>query len=163
MIRIAALLLFVLAALYLLLPSPQFPKVPPDSVQSAEPADTESIYRRAYFTSLSRQELVDYYFGKFGGWGIRLVHPPEEAQTLIRDQTRSSWLEEIVHPGRESVYINAFVPTLPTDQINIDGVHYLNKVTVRYQPSSPLPRLTVLVMVSIVIYFMAREYDVVKV
>lgn len=150
------------AAWYLLLPSPSFPDAPPNSLQSNEPADTESIYRRAYFTNLSRDELISFYKKQFGNWSIEQVLPPEDAQTLIRDQTRSSYLEELVHPARESLYVNAFVPTLPTDEINISGQHYLNKVTIRYVPSDTIARLTGLLLAAMVIYFLAYEYGVVK-
>ena len=89
----------------------------------------------------------------------RLDLPPEGAYSLIRDQTRSSYLEQIVHPWRESLYINVFVPTKPTEQINIQNVHYLNKVTIHYLPSHPIPRLTVLLLTGIVLMWLAKEYS----
>lgn len=143
---------------YLLLPSPAFPPPPPGSLQSQEPADTESIYRRAYFTNLSRQEIMDFYEKQFfGPIQYRLNYPPEEAYTHIRDQTQSSFLEEIIHPLRESLFVNGFVPTKPTEQINRNGVHYLNRVTVRYVPSHPVTRLTVLLLITIAISWLIKR------
>lgn len=148
----------ILTVVYLLWPSPAFPPPPPGSIQSHDPGDTESVYRKAYYSNLTRSEVEDFYFQQFGGWGYRQILPPEEAQTLVRDQTRSSYLEEMVHPWRESLYVNAFVPTLPKDEINIGEVKYLNKVTVRYIPSHPISRLTVLLMTIIVAYLLTKEY-----
>lgn len=153
------IIIAILLSIYLLLPSPKFPDAPPGSLQSNEPADTESIYRRAYYTNLTRPEIMAYYEAAFGTLPqFRLNHPPEDATSLIRDQTRSSFLEEIVHPLRESFYINGFVPTLPTEQINIHKIHYLNKVTVRYVPSHPVTRLTVLLMLLVVGRRLVAEY-----
>lgn len=149
--------LLVLIGIYLVLPSPRFPAPPPGSLTSIEPADTESVYRRAYFTNLSRAEILDYYSRVFFVPGqFRLNYPPEEAFSLVRDQTRSSFLEEIVHMGRESLYVNGFEPTLPTEQINRDGIHYRNKVTVRYVPSHPVTRLTVLGLVCVSCYLVVK-------
>lgn len=140
---------------YLVLPSPGFPAFPPDVLTSAEPADTESIYRQAFFSNYSRAEIMAYFSRQtrirwlpFGQ--IRLNHPPEEAYTLIRDQTPSSWLEELTLPWRETLYINGFYPTKPTEQINRNGVHYENKITLHYFPNHPLSRLTVLGLTLIV-------------
>ncbi len=151
-------LLLLLFTVYLLWPSPKFPNAPRGSIQSQLPGDTESIYRKAYYSNLTRSEVEDFYYQQFGRWGIRQILPPEEAQTLVRDQTRSSYLEEIIHPGRESIYINAFVPILPNEEININGIKYLNKITVRYIPSHPVSRLTVLLMTMGVVYFVIKEY-----
>lgn len=158
-------LFIIVTSVYLLLPSPRFPVPPPGALQSIEPADTESIYRRSYYTDYSRSEILAYYKQQFSRssvnfplFQIRLNYPPEEAQTLIRDQTRSSWLEEIVHPGRESLYVNGFYPTKPTEQINLNGVHYGNKITLKMVPSHPITRLTVLLMAGLLFVSLVREY-----
>ncbi len=156
--KILVTIILILAVGYLLWPSPQFPDPPPGSIQSTEPGDTESIYRRAYYTNLSREEIMAYYYQQFGGWGLRIILPPEEAQAVIRDQTKSSYLEEVVHPGRELLYINAFVSQLPKDQININTVHYLNKVTVRMVPSHPVARFTLLLLVAGASWLLFKEY-----
>ncbi len=160
------MLLILVTAVYLALPSPAFPPPPPNSLQSDEPADTESVYRRAYYTDYSRSEIMAYYkkqfqsspLGRLPLLQIRLNYPPEDAFTYIRDQTQSSWLEELVHPGRESIFINGFYPTKPTEQININGVHYLNKITVHYYPSRAVSRLTVLALTVIAVIWLKKEY-----
>jgi hypothetical protein len=152
--------MLIFTVYYLLIPSPSFPSPPQGALRSDEPGDMESIYRRAYFTDYSRSEILDYYRRAFylPYFQILLNYPPEDAYSLIRDQTKSSWLQEIVHPWRESLYINGFYPTKPTEQINIDGVHYLNKITVRYVPSNPVTRLTVLGLALVAGYWLIKEY-----
>ncbi len=156
---IKKLILLVFISIYLALPPSKFPDVPPGSIQSNEPADTETIYRRAYYTNLTRQEIMEYYDRNFKNLiQYRLNLPPEDGASVIRDQTRSSFLEQIVHPWKSSLYINTFVPTKPTEQININKIHYLNKVTLRLVPSHPVSGLTVLLLTAIGFYWLMREY-----
>lgn len=153
------LLLFY--TVYILLPSPSFPPPPPNSLQSSEPADTESIYRRSYFTNMSREELVDYYRTTFDRPfypSIKLNHPPEFAADYIRDQARSSYLEEVVHPFRESLYINGYTPTDPRYQINRNGVHYATRATIRYVPSSAISRLTALGLLLVGSFYLLKQF-----
>lgn len=147
---------------YLALPNLKFPSPPDDSLQSDEPADTESNLRRAYFTNLTREEVMLHYEGQFTKSTLfnltlptyRLNYPPEEAKMLIRDQTRSTFLEEIVHPFRESVFVNGFEPKDPKDAILIGGRDWRQKIIIRYVPSNILVRLilgiTALVLVVLV-------------
>ena len=156
---ILSIIFLISSIYYLIYPSPSFPPPPPDPLQSADPGDTETIYRRAYYTNLTRQEIMEYYDKNFPDLvQYRLNLPPENSQTLIRDQTKSSFLEQIVHPWKSSLYINAFVPTKPTEQININKVHYLNKVTLRFISSHSISRLTVLLLTTIGFYWLTREY-----
>ncbi|OGM31253.1 hypothetical protein A2630_04490 [Candidatus Woesebacteria bacterium RIFCSPHIGHO2_01_FULL_44_10] len=130
---------------YLALPSPAFPTPPPDSVQSQELGDSEDLTRRrAYFTNYTRQEVLNHYQNQFGPIpSFRLNYPPEESQTLIRDQTRSTFLEEIVHPLRESIFVNGFEPTDPKDDVWYKGVDYRQKIIIKYAPSNVFVRLGV--------------------
>src|SRR3989344_444777 len=102
------LIFSVLFLIYLSLPEPGFPVGLWDFNQSEQPADRETTLRRGYYTSITREQLMSHYSKEFN-WGIRLNYPPEEAQTLIRDQTKSSFLEEIVHPMRESFFISGYM------------------------------------------------------
>lgn len=145
---------------YISLPTPGFPSDPPNTLPSTEPADIESIYRRSFYTQLSRSELMAYYDQNFQP-NIKLNHPPEESGRLIRDQTRSSWLEEILHPGKDSLYINGFYPIKSADQINIAGTRYVAKITVRYIPSEIITRLTVLGLITIALIWLLHEYELV--
>mgnify|MGYP000112008000 CR=1 FL=1 len=140
-----ASLFFLGLLVYVIPPSPEFPAPPPDALQSREPADNETPLRRAYFTNLTRGEVMTYYLKELK-WGIRLNYPPEESKTLIRDQTRSTFLEEIVHPFRESVYINGFEPKEAKDAIVIGDKPWRQKIIVRYVPSSVWVRVLVVVL-----------------
>ncbi len=138
--------------LYLVSPSPAFPSAPPGSLTSREPGDTKNPNISAYFTNSSRDEIINFYksqFDKSAWFNLPLPterlrdYPPEESLFRIREQTRSTYLEELVHPLRESIYINGFEPTDPKDAINIDGSHFINKVTIRVYPSKPLSRVLI--------------------
>lgn len=146
--------LFILFSLvffiYLSLPNFGFPNPPPGSLQSGEPADTETPLRRAYFTDFTRSEVLSWYKNQMQRsslFGLPLPtyllnYPPEDAQTIIRDQTRSTFLEEIVHPMRESVYVNGFEPTSPKDAVVINGINFRQKIIVKIVPSSVWVRLS---------------------
>lgn len=149
---ILALLVF-----YLSLPTPDFPDPPPGAFQSIEEADSESPFRRAYFTDLNRQEVLEWYQNQMGV-SYRLNYPPEDAQTLIRDQTRSVYLEEIVHPLRESVYVNGFIPKEAKDDIWYKGTHYYQKITVKYSTSSLFIRVLIVTVWWLVVILVTREW-----
>ena len=152
------LVFFLVAACYLLYPVPGFPNSPAGSLISTEPGDTESIYRRAFYTNLTRAEIIDYYKFQWRRPFVRLILPPEDAATVIRDQTRSSWLEELVHPGKNSLYVNGFYPTKPTEQFNYEEQLWNGKITVRLVPSKLPTRLTVLALVALSSFILVKEY-----
>jgi len=145
--------------MYLLLPNPDFPEKLPESIQSFEPADIETAFRRGYYTDFIREEVMNYYlqqikyvtpFGKYMPT-YSLNYPPEEAQVLIRDQARSTFLEELVHPFRESFFINGFEPKLDKDKIFVSDKSWRQKIIVRYAPSMAIFRvLAGLLIVSII-------------
>ena len=159
---ISSVLLFV----YVNLPNPEFPEPPTDSLRSKDPADSETSLRRAYFTNLTREEVINHYKKEFNkGFNIytpRLNYPPEESQTIIRDQTMSTFLEEIVHPLRESIYINGFEPKLKKDTIIIEGRNWRQKIIIRYVPSSIWIRFLVLGLTLATTFVLVREYSYVK-
>ncbi len=147
-VKIVYILISFVFLTYLLLPQPQFPPPPPNSLQSNEPADTETPLRRAYYSDLDRASVLKHYqdyMQKLGPFDLhfltfRLNYPPEEAQILIRDQTRSTFLEEIVHPMRESLFVNGFEPKHAKDAIYINGKKWNQKVTVKMVYSNLLIR-----------------------
>lgn len=141
------LLIFLL---YLAIPAPKFPSQPPDSVQSLESGDVETPSRRGYFTNYDRGEVLAHYENqmKIEVLGIELPHyrlnyPPEDAQWLIRDQTKSTFLEEIVHPFRESLFVNGFESDDPQYAVSYRGVQFRQHITVRYSSSNLFVRVLV--------------------
>jgi len=144
-LRIIIVLIFSLLFIYALLPNPKFPDPPPGALQSKERGDSEDLsVRRAYFTNMTREEVMKYYQNEFKGY--RLNYPPEEAATIIRDQTRSTFLEEIVHPFRESFYVNGFEPKSAKDAIEIEGLPWRQKITVKYVSSRIYVRSFVIIL-----------------
>jgi hypothetical protein len=159
-------LVFSLALLcYLALPAPSMPAPLPDSVKSDEPADLESPFRVGFYTDLTREEVISYYKSQFSYsplLGIefpsfRLNYPPEEAQTLIRDQTASTFLEELAHPGRESLYINGYEPKVDQNPVVAVGRPWKQKVIIRYVRSVSFVRLAVGVLALMVLYMLIIE------
>lgn len=131
---------------YLALPGYSFPKPPPDSIQSNEPADLESPSRRGYFTNYSRDEVLSWYekqFDRSSFLNIKIPtllfnYPPENAQEIIRDQTGSTYLQEFVHPFRESIYINGneTPKDIDRDLYYVDGKSWYQKIIVKNVPSN---------------------------
>jgi hypothetical protein len=151
----------ILLLIYVYPESPDFPKQLPDSVQSFEPADVETELRRGYYTNLTRGEVIEHYKKEFNkGFTIftpRLNYPPEEAQTIIRDQTKSTFLEEIVHPFRESIYINGFEPKEKQYAQFYEGIEYRQKVIVRYIPTSQSLRISLSLATGLVLYLILES------
>ncbi len=163
-------ILFIITSLvlivYILLPNPDFPSFLPGSLQSVEPADVETTLRRAYYTDLTRQEVMNHYTEQFNKSSVlnlplptyRLNYPPEDSQSLIRDQTKSTFLEEIVHPFRESLYINGFEPTQANQVIIVDGKQWRQKVIVRYVSSNPAVRVVVFLVTIVLIAVLVNKW-----
>lgn len=155
----------VVFIIYLLLPAPNLPPVPPNSVQSPQPADTAFPLRPAYFTNLERQQVISYYKNFFSRspflniylFTYKLNYPPEESSFLVRPHIQSSYLEEIIHPFRESIFINGFYPTRPQDDIWHDGKHFKGKVTIKYTSSSFLARVALGILTLYMAFAVTRE------
>lgn len=162
--KIIFFLISILLFVYVSLPNPEFPSPPPGSLQSTEPADTETPLRRAYFTNLNRQEVIEHYkkeFNKsFKYFTPRLNYPPEESQTIIRDQTRSTYLEEIVHPLRESLFINGFEPKSEKDTIIIENKVWQQKIIVRLVASALMIRYLIIALTIVSSLLLVREYRI---
>jgi len=157
-VRTFFLISIAVGILYIVYPTPVPPPPPPNSLISQEPADTESMYRKSFFTNLSREEIMKYYKNAMGPMTKSLIIPPEESFSVIRDQTRTSWLEELVHIGKDSLYINGYYPTKPTEQIYRNDTKYVAKITIRYIPSSLTTRLTVFALAVISAIIISKEY-----
>lgn len=150
-----SIMVFVPIFGYVTKPDYAFPSPPPGSVESSEPADTETPTRRAYFTDYTREEVMKHYAMQLtNSPTLRLNYPPEDAQTLIRDQTRSTFLEELVHPLRQSLYINGFEPKIAKDDIWYKGTHYRQKLIVRSVTSPIWARVGITTLIAILSYFL---------
>jgi hypothetical protein len=149
--------------IYLLLPLSNFPDRQDGSLQSSEPADIETQLRRGYYANSDRESVINYYQNEFGKtrlfgrelnlFSIRLNYPPEESQTLIRDQNRSTYLEEIVHPFRQSLFISGFEPKYDKDRIVVDGTNYQQKLVIKLVVSNVFTRVLIGMLSMVLLYF----------
>lgn len=151
------LVVWLIGLIYLVIPSASLPALP-NSYKSNEPGDTVEISGvSAYYTNLSRQEVIDFYRGYFSQsrflklplWAILLNHPPEYISTAIRDTVSSTFLYELVHPFRDSLIINGWNPEEDRRYKENDKVIYIGKkvfkqkITLRYLPSNIIFRVTI--------------------
>lgn len=150
-------ILSLLFLFYIALPTPAFPEPLDDALRSKEPADLETPLRKGYFTNATREEVMLHYKNQFK-WGYRLNYPPEESQTIIRDQTHSTFLEEIVHPFRESIYISGYEPKDINMGLTVEGLSWRQKVIVKYVPSSLIIRIIVCLLIVISWPVVIREW-----
>lgn len=136
---------------YLLIPTPTLKDLP-NSVKSNEPGDTVQLKNvSAYYTNLSRTEVMNFYMATYTGpIMIRLNHPPELSKTIIKDTIQSYYLEEFYLPLKESLYVNGFewendVFTKPEKKIKnkliFEGKEYRSKITLKTIPTSLPKRL----------------------
>jgi hypothetical protein len=146
--------------IYLCLPIPEIPPLP-DSLKSTEPGDTVEIPGvSAFYTDISRGEVVGFYQKAFSRSSflnlplpvIVLNHPPEYGKQAIRATTETTFLYELVHPFRDSFFINGWDPAEhpeykkakdPTQVIKKNGRFYQRKITLRLVTSSLWARILV--------------------
>lgn len=152
--KIFLLFVFLLGVIYLSIPTPTLPELR-DSGRSDEPGDTtQHPDQKGFYSNLTRQEVLSDIQSqsnlKLLGYTIpsyRLNYPPEEAGTLVRDQLRSNYLEEIVYPLRNSIFVNGWEPknaprngsqsAAKFSELFLHGTPYNDKITLR-PVSSPL-------------------------
>ena len=174
--RKALLVLFIAGSLiflmYLVLPGPGsvyvFPDLP-DSSRSKLSGDTVEIPNiNAYFSDNYRNYVVPYYQENYQGFTLfpfkplRLNYPPEFAFTAIKDQTQSTYLEELTYPFRDSLFINGLEPLdefgesryIGATPFEVDGEKHATKVTLRYYPSSLWTRLIMWAGIVVSVYFL---------
>ncbi len=154
-----ALVLYVFGVYYLTRPLPGVPDLA-NSARSDEPGDTwQNPDQKAFYTNRdNRQDILGELQNKFSLSGLakflsyRLNYRPEEAQELVRDQLKSYYLEEVVHPLRESLFINVLDPAKSPliddvdraqQRMYLHGQFYPIKVTMRPVYSSLASRLLV--------------------
>ncbi len=127
-----------------------------------------SPHTTSYFSNDFREEIVTFYRKSYQQGSklpfppLKLNYPPELAFSLIKDQTKSTYLEEFVYPLRDSIYINGFEPFLKNGQKRYEGAKifevlgeiYLTKTTVRFYPSPIWIRIIVWFGIVISCYFL---------
>ncbi|MBN1263306.1 MAG: hypothetical protein JW991_03025 [Candidatus Pacebacteria bacterium] len=151
---------YLIGLVYLCLPLGEMPALP-DSLKSKEPGDTVEIPGvSAYYTNLSRYEVLEFYRQNFsrsrlGNLPLPVVvlnHPPEYTREAIRDTVDSTFLYELVHPGRDSLFINGWDPAEDpkfkknknlSQVLKEDNRFWERKVTLRLFSSGTILRLII--------------------
>lgn len=185
MIKIVLAALFLTGFAYLLLPGPtsisQFPKLP-GSVKSQETGDTIQIPNvAAYFSDHRRGSIIPFYRAAFRDSycksyflglpnplcfipPVHLNHPPEEAFLYIRDQQKSTYLEQFTYPFRESFFVNGYEPydsegrpfNWESVPLLVDGTIYQTKTNLRLYTNSVYARVLVYLAIWFLGYLMYK-------
>lgn len=158
------LAIFILGIVYLLLPSPHYPDLT-NSTRSDEEGDTwQHPDQKGFYTNTDRKnalaELQSKFTLKIGQFTLpsyRLNYRPEDTAQLVREQIQSSYLEEIIYPFRESLFVNGFEPMNYPPYSNLDDMNkpklyfknipYYSKVTLRPVNSAVWARIFVWLLV----------------
>lgn len=158
---------------YVLLPSPAIPELP-NSVASGEPDTRDVENLDAYYNNMTREQVIEFYKNSYNKTdsGIRLPtyvlnHPPEYARQRVRDELFSWYLEEVVHPFRESLYVSGWTPALAQlsqkwkqTPLEKNGQYYFQKTTIRSYPTTAVSRFLVYGLTTaavLAMYFIARN------
>lgn len=143
----------------------------PDSAKSTLSGDTIQIPNVAgYFSNHYREFVIPFYLVNY--WQktllpfppLRLNHPPEYSWIAIKKHTDSTFLEELVYPLRDSLYVNGFEPFYSDNtpkfwgstQFEVGGEGWFTKTTLRLYPSKLVVRLLVWMMVTVSIYWLFK-------
>lgn len=130
----------------------------PDSHKSTLEGDTIQIPNvSAYFSNNYRDFIVPFYSQNYQEKThfflppLRLNHPPEYSWIAIKRHTDSTYLEELIYPLRDSLYVNGLEPFNPdkspkfwgSTRFNEGGNLWDTKTTLRFYPSSIWARFLV--------------------
>ncbi len=142
-----------LLLIYMMWPGPssinQFNALP-DSEKSTLEGDTIQVPEvAAYFSNNFRNFAVPFYSDDYQNLvklpfpPLKLNHPPEYSWTAIKRHTDSTYLEELIYPLRNSLYVNGFEPFYPEGEAKFWGATkfevgenaWFTKTTLRFYPS----------------------------
>lgn len=170
--KILFVLFSILLLVYLIWPSPfsvtEFNPLP-NSVKSTLDGDTVQVPNvSAFFANTFRTENVSFYkknyqqLSNFFFPPLKLNHPPEYAFTAVKKYTDSTYLEELVYPLRDSLYVNGFEPFYEDGQPRFWGAtkfsvgdnSWLTKITLRFYPSPLWSRVVVWFGISVSVFLL---------
>ncbi len=143
----------------------------PSSDKSTLEGDTIQIPNvAAYFSDNYRKYVVDYYQknyqqnSHFPFPPMRLNHPPEYSWNVIKKHTDSTYLEELVYPLRDSLYVNGlevfYEDGTPkfwgSTKFEIGANNWYTKTTLRFYPSKTTVRIFVWIGIISSVYLLAK-------
>lgn len=151
----------ILLLIYMIWPGPNkisdF-KPLPNSTKSKLEGDTIQIPNVAgYFSDNFREFVVPFYLKNYQKLSylpfppLKLNRPPEYSWIAIKRHTDSTYIEELVYPLRDSLYVNGFEPFYSdgnpkfwgATKFEVDGQSWFTKTTLRFYPSNPFVRIVV--------------------
>ncbi len=164
----------VLLFVYMLWPGPSkisdFKSLP-SSYKSTLEGDTVQIPNVAgYFSNNFRGFVVPFYLKDYQSVShfpfppLRLNRPPEYSWIAIKKHTDSTYIEELVYPLRDSLYVNGFEPFYSdgkpkfwgSTMFPISGQNWFTKTTIRFYPSGLIVRLVVWFGITASIYLLFK-------
>lgn len=160
--------------IYMLWPGPakisDFPALP-ESFKSQLEGDTVQIPNvSAFFSNNFRDFAIPFYLGNYQNLTklpfppLRLNYPPEFSWTAIKKHTDSTYLEELIYPLRDSLYVNGFEPFYADGQpkywgattFEEGGQSFFTKTTLRFYPSPFWARIITWFGILLSTYFLFR-------
>jgi len=151
-----------------------FPALP-QSAKSTLSGDTVQLPNLvAYFSNNYRKYVIAYYKLSYQGQTklpfspLRLNYPPEDAYIYIKDQTQSTYLEELTYPLRDSLFINGLEPFDETTKeeryagatkFMESGQPWETKVIMRYYPSNCFSRVTIWFTIVVALYLVSKLFS----
>lgn len=164
----------VLLFIYMMWPGPtkisDF-KPLPDSVKSTLEGDTIQIPNVAgYFSDNFREFVAPFYVTDY--WSLtklpfppfRLNYAPEFSWIAIKKHTDSTYLEELVYPLRNSLYVNGLEPFYSdgepkfwgSTKFEVEGKSLFTKTTIRFYPSSFWVRFLVWAGITLSVFWLYK-------
>lgn len=168
------IILSLLLLVYMIWPGPSkisdFPPLPSSDKSKLE-GDTIQIPNvAAYFSDNFRDFVVPFYSKAYFRKTLlpfpplRLNYPPEFSWIAIKKHTDSTYLEELLYPLRDSLYVNGFEPFEPSGQprwwgatkFEVLGNTWYTKTTLRFYPSPLIARLLVWFGITVSIFLIYK-------
>lgn len=137
------------------------PPVLQNSIKAEESGDqVVPIGVTSFYTDFGRKEVVKFYAETFSRsyflnlplLTYQLTHPLERAKELLGEKQKATYVEEIIHPLKASLFISGyewendpFVPKIEMERnkIIVEGKVFKAKVTLYYQEAPVVVRLFV--------------------
>lgn len=175
MIKKVFIVFAILLLIYMLWPGPSkisdFAPLPSSSKSTLAGDNIAQVSNAAaYFSNNYREFVIPFYsknyqsLSNFPFSPLKLNHPPEYSWNVIKKHTDSTYLEELVYPLRDSLYINGFEPFYPSGQpkfwgstqFNASDQSWFTKTTLRFYPSNLIIRFLVWVGITASIYLLFK-------
>lgn len=162
MIKKVFIVFSVLFFIYMIWPGPtkiaEFSALPSSAKSTLAGDNIEQVPNVAgYFSDNYRDFVVPFYKDAYQNLSrlpfppLRLNRAPEYSWNVIKKHTDSTYLEELVYPLRDSIYVNGFEPFYPDQNPKFWGStkfsqgnqSFFTKTTIRYYPSNIIVRIFV--------------------